>query len=89
VRIGPLFIVAALYVWGFLAAIAWALTAVVLRREPRMSVLGLSLLAGTAGVLVALFAGGRGPLSLLLSFPLCFAAAVLVCIVAGSLRRLP
>jgi hypothetical protein len=89
VRIGPLFIVAALYIWGFLAAVAWALTAVVSRREPRLSVFGLSLLAGGAGVLVALFAGGRGVLSLLLSFPLCFAAAVLVSVLAGRLHRSP
>ncbi len=79
-RLGPLFLVALLYIWVFLAAVAWALAAVASHREPRFTGLGLSLLAGAGAIAVALILGGRGGLSLVLSFPLCFLAALTVSI---------
>ncbi|HTE84027.1 MAG TPA: hypothetical protein VK821_04790, partial [Dehalococcoidia bacterium] len=75
-----------LYIWTFLASVAWAIAEVALRREPRLTRLGLCLIAGAAGVLVALLVGGRGGLSLRLSFPFCLGASFAACVIAGSGR---
>lgn len=86
-RIGPLFLTAVFYLWAFLAGIAWALSETILRREPTLWRLLAGLLAGAAGVAVAVVAGGRGGLSLLMTFPACFGASLAACILAGWIWR--
>jgi hypothetical protein len=87
-RIGPLFIAGVLYVWTFLAAQGWALTEIAMRREPSLMRLLSCLVAGAVGVEIAILAGGRGGLGLILTFPACFAAAVGACAIAPSVMRL-
>jgi hypothetical protein len=78
-RLGPIFLSLAITAWLYLAALAWAFAGVLMRREPRFTSLALGVLAGAAGVGLALLVGRRGGAALVLSFPFSFSASFLVC----------
>jgi hypothetical protein len=84
-RLGPLFVVGVLYGWTFLAALAWAIDELALRREPSLVRLLVSLFAAAIGVGAVILATGGGGLSLVLSFSASFAASLVACAAAGPL----
>jgi hypothetical protein len=84
-RLGPLFIASVFYGWAFLAALAWAIAELALRREPSLARLLISLLAGGLGVCAVILAAGGGGLSLALSLPASFGASLVVCAAAGRI----
>jgi hypothetical protein len=85
-QIGPLFLTLVICVWVYLSALAWALSAAIRRAEPRFSALGLGFLISALTVASTIVLGRQSVPGLLLSFPLCFTASL---IVGFLLQRLP
>lgn len=86
-RLGPLAATLLLGGWFFLAAMAWAGSALLSRRAPHLSALALALPTGLVSALIPPLLGQRGGGGLLVSLLLAFASAFLLCFVLALRPR--